>query len=86
MWALVKIGACVCEIEPYSSYKVYVSPLTPVTLIAGSNFIGGSFVSALCSVVGSRFGKIYYLELRKEWVCDGLVWRRYALWCEPSEE
>lgn len=83
---MVKLGACVCEFEPYFTYKVYVSPLTPVTLIAGDNFVGGSSVSALCSAIGSRFGKIYHLELKKEWVCNGHIWRRYALWCEPSEK
>lgn len=79
---MVKLGACVCELEPYDSYKVYMELMSAVTLTNCSSVGIVSGALALCYVVGSRFGEICRIELKKEWVCDGYVWRRYALWCE----
>lgn len=72
---MVKLGACVCELEPYGSYKVYVELMSAVTLSNCSSVGIVSGASALCYVVGSRFGEICCIELKEEWVCDGYVWR-----------
>lgn len=80
---MITLNACVVELEPDNSYRVYIEGLHPTT-VSDNGAVDDSvvtFESALSTVVELLLSEDYSLVLRREWAYKGHSCRNYTVFC-----